>query len=687
MTTSNVHHPPPMLLAEYARGTLDDARRESVERHILQCDSCSRFLRSVPDDTFMEELRGLAAPAETVAAEPHTETQGEIPETIPEALRDHPRYRVVERLGSGGMGVVFLAEHRLMERTVALKVIRQQLTEHPQAIERFHQEVKAAAQLAHRNIVTVHDADRAGDLHFLVMEYIAGSSLDAVVQKHGRLSVLHACNYIRQAAAGLQHAHEQGMVHRDIKPQNIMLTRKGLVKVLDFGLARLARRHDEESAASLHGLTREGVVLGTPDFMAPEQALNSRASDHRADIYSLGCTLYFALTGHIPFPGRSSLEKVVLHQTTEPNPVSDDRNDAPAGLVAILGRMMSKDVDLRFQSMAEVVDALAPFARSGPRPDSPDTLEPRSQQTVSDAPVRRERADRTPVPSVTVPNPLAPLAPAAPAPTFTTLSGQTPVPAVARGARPRRRHPLWAFPTTIVAGLLLVGVLISGLSYLARRQGDPQLPDKLGSHSSSAGAGSPAGLNAAIPAGAAVRVLIVLPFDNFWFSDYQKLRDALMRAGGVEVEVASSTTGVARPSPSEAQSRPVQVRVALAQADPDRYDAVIFSGAFPFESHEFVHDAARQREASRFITAMNERGKVVGSICNGTAVLARCGILAGKRAARNEYMPDIVADPTLAGWSNDPVTEVGNVFTARLPSDGPELARRVLLRLAAPSEP
>jgi serine/threonine protein kinase len=183
-----------------------------------------------------------------------------------------------------------------MERPVAIKVISKSVLDHPEALARFQGEVKAAARLQHPNTVAAYDTEQVGDLHMLVMEYVEGIDLAKVLEKKGPLPVAHACHYIRQAALGLQHAFEQGMVHRDIKPQNLMRTPRGQVKILDFGLARMAR---ERKCG--RGLTQVGAFMGTPEFVAPEQANDAHTADTRADIYSLGCTLYCLLAGRPPF--------------------------------------------------------------------------------------------------------------------------------------------------------------------------------------------------------------------------------------------------------------------------------------------------------------------------------------------------------------------------------------------------
>src|SRR4051794_21208686 len=268
------------------------------------------------------------------------------PPDVPADLRDHPRYRVLGLLGVGGMGAVYKAEHLKMGRPVALKTISPALTDRPGAVERFDREVRAAAALSHPNIVAAYDADQAGRLHFLIMEYVEGESLDRVVATRGPLPVAEACDAVRQAALGLQHAHDRGMVHRDVKPQNLMRTPDGRVKVLDFGLARFA------GDAAAAGRTETGCVMGTPDYMAPEQALSTRRADGRADLYSLGCTLYFLLTGRPPFPGESITEKLLHHQQTQPRPVETLRPDVPPGLAAVVRTMMAKRPDDRFLTPA-----------------------------------------------------------------------------------------------------------------------------------------------------------------------------------------------------------------------------------------------------------------------------------------------------------------------------------------------
>jgi serine/threonine-protein kinase len=271
-------------------------------------------------------------------------------------------YVLLERLGSGGMGQVYRARHKLMDRIVALKVLRSERLTDPEALRRFRREVQAAGKVAHPNIVMAHDADQAGDTLYLVMELVEGTDLARVLREQGRLPPAQACDYLRQAALGLQHAHERGLVHRDIKPSNLLLSAGGVIKILDLGLARL--RGGQEDASS-DPLTREGSVMGTPDYLAPEQATNSSAADIRADIYSLGCTGYHLLAGRAPFPGGSLAEKLLRHQQQEPESLARLCPGLPSGLAAVIHKMLAKRPQDRFQTPAEAAAALTPFVMPG----------------------------------------------------------------------------------------------------------------------------------------------------------------------------------------------------------------------------------------------------------------------------------------------------------------------------------
>ncbi|MFO0841786.1 MAG: serine/threonine-protein kinase [Gemmataceae bacterium] len=279
-------------------------------------------------------------------------------------------YRIVERIGQGGSGTVYYAEHAVMKRPVAVKVLPTPLAEDPEMLERFRLEARTAAALDHPNIVHVYDFRQEGALHFIVMEFIDGPDLQQVLGRHGALSIPLACEYARQAALGLQHAHEEGMVHRDIKPANLLVDATGTIKVLDMGLAR----YEQPGTDSLTERFNTKMVLGTADYLAPEQALNLHNTDARTDLYSLGATLYALLAGRPPFHDASIGQKLMFHQMKEPEPVTKYRPEVPAGLAALVARMLAKKPADRPESAAEVAEALAVWARQEPRPEVPTGL-------------------------------------------------------------------------------------------------------------------------------------------------------------------------------------------------------------------------------------------------------------------------------------------------------------------------
>jgi serine/threonine protein kinase len=277
------------------------------------------------------------------------------------------KYKILERLGAGGMGTVYLAEHKFMKRRVAIKVLPKSKAKDSSSLERFYREAKAIAALDHPNIVRAYDIDydADGDVHFLVMEYVDGASLQEIIKAHGPMAIDRVANYMAQSALALQHAHEIGLVHRDIKPGNILIDRTGVVKVLDMGLARFFHDHEDM-------LTRkyDENVLGTADYLAPEQALDSHTVDIRADIYGLGCTFYFVLTAKSPFGEGTVAQKLIWHQTRKPKPLREWRPDVPEELNAVLDKMMAKSPNDRYQRPGEVVEALAPLNQT-PIPPPP----------------------------------------------------------------------------------------------------------------------------------------------------------------------------------------------------------------------------------------------------------------------------------------------------------------------------
>jgi WD40 repeat protein/anti-sigma factor RsiW len=370
-------------LTDFNLGKLPEERLQAVAEHLAACATCQTTLQALEAqaDTLVSGLR-QGAPAEAYAEEPAFREAVEkakalTAQGLTEALGPpRPRaeaaderrpgpgqlreYRLLEKLGEGGMGTLYKALHTRLKRVVALKVLPSGRMNDPAAVARFQREMEAVGRLNHPHIVRATDAGEVDGTHFLVMEFIAGQTLAQLVEARGPLPVAEACELIRQAALGLQHVHEHGLVHRDVKPSNLLLSVEGQVKVLDLGLALL-----KEEGPAVEGLTATGQVMGTFDYMAPEQFGDTHAVDSRGDIYALGCTLYFLLTGTALFGGPAypnRLSKMLAHAQAPVPPIRDLRGDVPAGLAAVLARMLAKHPADRFATAAEVAAALAPFA-------------------------------------------------------------------------------------------------------------------------------------------------------------------------------------------------------------------------------------------------------------------------------------------------------------------------------------
>jgi eukaryotic-like serine/threonine-protein kinase len=656
-------HPDRQQVIAFGQGKLADAAAAEIEKHVAECVTCCGLLKQINDDTLVELARAAAGntpgpartPGRTEAWAPNTQpakVQLQLDE-IPPELRDHPRYRIVERLGEGGMGVVYKAEHRMMERLVALKVISLDFTANPTAVDRFRQEVRAAAKLSHANIVTAHDAEQAGDLHFLVMEYVEGISLARLVQKKGPLPPAQVALFVRQVAQGLHHAHTHNMIHRDIKPHNLMVTRKGQVKILDFGLARFA------NLTGTH-LTKAEMVVGTPDYMAPEQARDSRKVDTRTDLYSLGCTMYFLLTGQPPFEAESAIALMFKHCEDEPVPVSEFRDDVPEELLAIMRKLMAKNPADRYQTPAEAATSLMPFIR------------PLSQSL--DLTQKAALEDEVPV---------AELLDGSASPTME--ESRKTVPTVKRPPKRRPKVKSWRkkLPMVRLGILLLILGMLAALlvakqwpensndggppdnRQAALQSSQPRQPAReegrrevQPSRPSSRPPERPSGDQPIPPTnkqddGPAVvvpgdshgsgnrqpppstgdrRVLFLLP-EKLYYADYGPVRDVLEREG-CKVETASY---VAECYATDQGGRSVKPDYStLDQLRGANYDAIVFVGEDPVPYANLQLPSSRQ--AGRLLKEMQQADKYITAICKGQYILLQHGYLTGKRKAFSKYV-------------------------------------------------
>ena len=416
-------HPPDDSLAAFGLGLLDDPAADDVARHLEACPGCRRRVADLPADDFLGRLRAAAAQADTSRPNESVpdDPAGSPPAGLPPELAAAAQYADIRELGRGGMGVVYLARNTIMDRLEVLKVVTR-------SADRFVREIQAAARLKHPNVVGAYSAQRYGGTLVFAMEYVPGEDLAQLVKARGPLPVPHACNYAYQAALGLQHAHENGMVHRDIKPSNLILTRDGnkpVVKILDFGLAKGTSETGLDTSR-----TAEGAMLGTPDYIAPEQTLDAAKADIRADIYSLGCTLYHLLAGRPPFVGRSLYEVLRAHHSTEAVRLSLVRPEVPDELAGVVARMMAKDLARRYPTPAAAAAALAPFFKPAARGPAP------SQSLARPA---MGKLEPDPKPRASPPPPPPPASPAPP-------------------PRIRGRRPV---TVGAIAGLALLGLAIA----------------------------------------------------------------------------------------------------------------------------------------------------------------------------------------------------------------------------------
>lgn len=708
------------VLAAFACGDMPPDRLVAVADHIVGCEACGRALKAVPEDSLAGLVRDAAAspnslPTTRATRAPVLPSDPSAPaaDEVPAGFADHPRYRILRRLGAGGMGTVYKAEDLWMGRVIAIKVVSPHLTAKASAVERFRKEVRVAAQLNDPRMIIAHDTGEAGGCQFLVMELVDGFSLDRLVARRGPLAVPMACAFARHAALGLQHAAEKGMVHRDIKPQNLMVTRKGQIKILDFGLARFAHAEAEQddpgrarvpfgagkAAPGAAGLTNPNMLMGTPDYLSPEQARNSHDVDHRSDIYSLGCTLYFLLTGRPPFAAAETLiDKLLAHTNDEPASPCDERPEVPAELDAVLRRMMAKDPDDRYQTAAEVAADLLPFTKFDTAKEPAfevveATVAAPGPQSVTPLPAQRPTAFDT--------------APAGQQPTLTDAP---------RPKRPRKKKKAswWkrrrgAVIRGAVAAVLLIAAIAGANA--ARKKLPDLLPDGLSWAKAPQPGGTPAdskseksdkgdkpekadkadkddkpkGEKAApavpvviVPPSKGVQILFVLPSDGVWLDDFVPVREHLTSKGATVV-TAAHAGGTAKP----ARGTPgpdIALDVALkSDMDLSGYAAVLFCGE---RADEYMFNGRGSHAVGRVIQRMQDAGKPVGAIGVGQGALAAHGALRGKRAAHCrplfEKYPFLAWNKMQITWEKPGVVVDDKVVTASGPREAVPFADAVL---------
>jgi serine/threonine protein kinase len=485
MDNPTSEHPTDETLNRIGLGALDEESAGVVNAHLEKCALCREHLAAISitgfpmsgqEATASIRLRSVPAqPAGTITYNEPSPSGSPQAEASPSDFATHPDYELKRELGRGGMGVVYLVHNKLMGRDEVLKVMGRHIIDNPGVFERFLREIRAVAKLRHDNIVTAYSAVRLGESIAFAMEYVEGLDLSKLVRAKGPLPVVFACNFASQVALGLQHAHEEGLVHRDIKPGNLMLTRKGkkaTVKVLDFGLAKVTR--DESFVETL---TQEGQALGTPDFIAPEQITNAQTVDIRADIYSLGATLYFLLTGRPPFKASSLYDMFKAHIYSEPDPLIIVRPEVPPELAAVVARMMSKDPSRRFQTPRAVADSLELFFREGRATfKSPEAVFSSSGGLNAPRPPGEPTMEAIPEGSAGVPGAQAGKANASTTPevrweSLIAFRGDDDPEEQSLAVSEPTRQPAWVWPS-IAVGVLMVGLLVGYLVLVSRVKAD-----------------------------------------------------------------------------------------------------------------------------------------------------------------------------------------------------------------------
>ena len=392
-------------LSDYSLGKLDEECLDAIGKHIDDCSECLENLRGIESDDPLVHMLSPAGTDEPEFVGAVTAIQNlVVPRPLDLKLGDRlDEYRLVRLIGAGGMGVVYEAVHERLGKTVALKTMVPRSGSLAEATERFEREMRAVGKLDHPNIVRATDARDVDGVLVLAMDYVDGFDLQLITRRLKPLGIADCCEMIRQTAKGLSYAHQHQLVHRDVKPHNLMVSRDGQVKLLDLGLSRLLEDSDGQ-------LTGDSRMLGTLDFVAPEQANSAADVDTRSDIYSLGCTLYYLLTGEAPFQAeKTPVQKVMAHANRDPDPLADHRSDCPEELQSIVSRMMAKQRSQRFQNADEIADALAPLSNGADLTQlvaSIDGAVVGSHATVETISMDAATTHVTPVPN---PSPVAPV--------------------------------------------------------------------------------------------------------------------------------------------------------------------------------------------------------------------------------------------------------------------------------------